>query len=76
MTWEEIKEVSSNEFATIGNHSHTHDYLIDFAEKKIKDDLKTSINIFKKELGKNSIFFSYPFLLNQQLIVLLKDITI
>ena len=45
----------------IGNHSHTHDYLIDFTEEKIKEDLKNSINIFKRELGKNSIFFSYPF---------------
>ena len=61
MNWEEIKEIERYDFVEIGNHSHTHDYLIDFTEEKIKEDLKNSINIFKRELGKNSIFFSYPF---------------
>jgi len=61
MTWKEIKEVSSNEFVTIGNHSHTHEYLIDWDEKKIINDIKTSINIFKKELGFSPKVFSYPF---------------
>ena len=61
MSWENIREINKYDFVEIGNHSHTHDYLIDFEEKKIKDDLETSINIFKEELGKNSIFFSYPF---------------
>ena len=61
MSWENIREIKKYDFVEIGNHSHTHDYLIDFEEKKIKNDLVTSINIFKEELGKNSIFFSYPF---------------
>ena len=30
MTWKEIKEVASYEFVTIGNHSHSHEYLIDW----------------------------------------------
>ena len=29
MTWEQIKEVEKNEFAFIGHHSHSHEYLID-----------------------------------------------
>ena len=61
MNWEKIREIERYDFVEIGNHSHTHDYLIDFTEDKIREDLKKSINIFKKELGKNSIFFSYPF---------------
>ena len=61
MSWENIRELEKYEFVEIGNHSHTHDYLIDFEEQKIKNDLVTSINIFKKKLGKNSNFFSYPF---------------
>ena len=32
MTWEQIKEISSYNFAYIGNHSHTHEYLIDMTE--------------------------------------------
>ncbi len=61
MSWEDIREIDKYDFVEIGNHSHSHDYLIDFTEVDIKDDLKKSISIFKDQLGKNSIFFSYPF---------------
>ena len=61
MSWEDIREIEKYDFVEIGNHSHTHDYLIDFKDIEIEDDLNKSIRIFKKELGKNSIFFSYPF---------------
>ena len=61
MSWENIREIEKYDFVEIGNHSHTHDYLIDFKDQEIKDDLVKSINIFKNELGKNSVFFSYPF---------------
>ena len=61
MNWDEIKNISNYEFVQIGNHSHSHDYLIDFSDKKIKDDLKESINIFEEKLGKSLDFFSYPF---------------
>jgi peptidoglycan/xylan/chitin deacetylase (PgdA/CDA1 family) len=61
MTWKQIKEIDSSGLATIGNHSHTHEYLIDWEEKKIRDDLEKSIKIFKKELGYSPKLFSYPF---------------
>ena len=61
MSWEKIKEIEKYDFVEIGNHSHTHDYLIDFEDQDIKNDLKKSIDIFKNKLGKNSSFFSYPF---------------
>ena len=61
MSWDNIKEIEKYDFVEIGNHSHSHDYLIDFKDKEIENDLKKSISIFKKKLGKNSIFFSYPF---------------
>jgi len=61
MTWEHIKEVATSDLATIGNHSHTHEYLIDWEDNKIKSDLKTSMQIFKKELGYSPKIFSYPF---------------
>ena len=61
MTWENIREIEKYDFVEIGNHSHTHDYLIDFENQEIKKDLVTSIEIFEEKLGKNSIFFSYPF---------------
>jgi len=61
MNWEQIKEIESYNFVTIGNHSHSHEYLIDWSDEKIIEDLKTSINIFKKELGYSPNIFSYPF---------------
>jgi peptidoglycan/xylan/chitin deacetylase (PgdA/CDA1 family) len=61
MTWDQIKEISKEDFVEIGNHSHTHEYLANESNQLIKEDISKSISIFKKNLGKNSIFFSYPF---------------
>ena len=61
MTWEQIKEIEKEKFAFIGNHSHTHEYLIKFSFPDFKSDINESIKIFKKNLGYNPIFFSYPF---------------
>tara|TARA_B100001093_G_scaffold403116_1_gene391042 strand:+ start:4881 stop:5861 length:981 start_codon:yes stop_codon:yes gene_type:complete len=61
MSWNQIKEISKENFVEIGNHSHTHEYLADENNEIIKKDIEKSITIFKKKLGKNSKFFSYPF---------------
>ena len=61
MSWNQIKEISKENFVEIGNHSHTHEYLADESNEIIKKDIEKSITIFKKKLGKNSKFFSYPF---------------
>ena len=61
MTWDQIKEISKEDFVEIGNHSHTHEYLADESNDLIREDIAKSISIFKKNLGKNSDFFSYPF---------------
>jgi len=61
MTWKQIKEISKENFVEIGNHSHTHEYLVDENSKIIRADIQKSIDIFEKNLGKNSDFFSYPF---------------
>ncbi len=61
MTWDQIREISEENFVEIGNHSHTHEYLVEEKSELIKNDIEKSISIFKKELGKNSDFFSYPF---------------
>ena len=61
MTWEQIKEVEKEKFAYIGNHSHSHEYMIDFTLEKFKEDIDLSIKIFKEKLGYNPIYFSYPF---------------
>ena len=61
MNWDQIKEVSKEDFVEIGNHSHTHEYLVDESNEVIQADIRKSINILQKKLGKNSDFFSYPF---------------
>ena len=61
MTWEQIREIASSNLVTIENHSHSHEYLIDWNEKEIRKDLEKSIGIFNKELGYSPNLFSYPF---------------
>ena len=61
MNWDQIREIEKEDFVEIGNHSHTHEYLVDENNEIIKIDIQKSINIFKENLGKNSEFFSYPF---------------
>jgi len=61
MNWEQIKEIEKEDFAFIGNHSHSHEYLINYNLDNFKKDITTSIKIFKEKLGYNPIFFSYPF---------------
>tara|TARA_B100001059_G_C17775971_1_gene551281 strand:+ start:270 stop:1202 length:933 start_codon:yes stop_codon:yes gene_type:complete len=61
MTWDQIREIDKSDFVEIGNHSHSHEYLVDENIEFIKSDIEKSMKIFRKELGKNSKFFSYPF---------------
>ena len=61
MTWDQIIELNSSENVEIGNHSHSHEYLVEENPQTIKDDILKSIKIFEQKLGTNSKFFSYPF---------------
>ena len=61
MTWEQIKEVESNDFVYIGHHSHTHEYLIDVSNEEFILDIETANKIFLKEIGYVPLLFSYPF---------------
>ncbi len=61
MNWEQILELHNNDNVEIGNHSHSHEYLVEESADVIKKDILKSISIFKEKLGKNSEFFSYPF---------------
>jgi peptidoglycan/xylan/chitin deacetylase (PgdA/CDA1 family) len=61
MTWSQIKEIEKEEFVFLGNHSHSHEYLINYNFKEFKNDIDKSINNFKKKIGYNPKFFSYPF---------------
>ncbi len=61
MTWEQLKTIEKNPNVYIGNHSHTHNYLVDFETKDFIEDINTANQIFIEKLGYNPSFFSYPF---------------
>ena len=61
MSWDEIIEISKEDFVFIGNHSHSHEYLVKYKFEKFEKDIIKSIKLFEKNLGYNSKFFSYPF---------------
>ena len=61
MNWEQIKKIEENPNVYIGNHSHSHDYLVNFKKHEFINDIKIANKIFINKLGYNPIFFSYPF---------------
>ena len=61
MNWDQIIELFNDKNVEIGNHSHSHEYLVEESSKVIREDISKSIKIFKEKLGSNSDFFSYPF---------------
>ena len=61
MNWSQIKELEKESITFIGNHSHSHGYLVDLKNDHFINDIDTSSAIFKEKLGYNPIFFSYPF---------------
>jgi len=61
MSWDQIKELEKENIVFIGNHSHTHDYLVDLKNDDFINDINTASKIFIKNIGYNPIFFSYPF---------------
>ncbi len=61
MNWDQIKEIEKEDFAYLGNHSHSHEYLVEYEFKKFKNDIDRSIKIFIENIGYNPTLFSYPF---------------
>ncbi len=61
MTWDQIKEIEKHEFAVIGHHSHTHEYLIDKTEQEFILDIEIANKIFLDSIGYIPSLFSYPF---------------
>jgi len=50
MNWQQIKEIEKEPYAYIGNHSHSHDYLVDLETENFLSDINTSIKIFSSSL--------------------------
>jgi len=61
MNWDQISEIEKEHNVYIGNHSHSHDYLVSLKKKDFINDINKASKIFTNKLGYNPIFFSYPF---------------
>ncbi len=61
MTWDHIREIEKYDFAIIGHHSHTHDYLIDKSNQDFISDIVTANEKFAESIGYVPSLFSYPF---------------
>ncbi len=61
MTWDHIREIEKYDFAIIGHHSHTHDYLIDKSNQNFISDIVTANKKFAEAIGYVPSLFSYPF---------------
>ncbi len=61
MTWEQIKEIEKEDYAVIGHHSHSHEYLIEKSDQNFIYDIETASSIFMTKLGYVPELFSYPF---------------
>ena len=48
MTWTQIKELEKESTVYIGNHSHSHNYLVSLKNVDFISDINTSSSIFKK----------------------------
>ena len=65
MNWDQIREIHNFDQAEIGNHSHSHEYLVEEEPKEIiEDDIRRSIKIFKREIRKKIQSFFLILLVN------------
>ena len=61
MTWDQVREIHQSKIGTIGGHSFSHEYLVDFTKDDIIKDIQKSHDDYIKELGSVPKIFSYPF---------------
>jgi len=61
MSWDQIREIHKSKIGTIGGHSFSHEYLVEFSKEDVIQDLKKSHENYLKEIGTIPEAFSYPF---------------
>jgi peptidoglycan/xylan/chitin deacetylase (PgdA/CDA1 family) len=59
MSWDEVREATK--YGELGVHSFAHPHLVKLSNKKIIEDTKKAIEIFKKEIGYVPKIYSYPY---------------
>ncbi len=61
LNFKELRKISKSPLADISFHSHSHPHLCDLNEKKIEEDTKKGMELFKKKLGFYPRFYAYPY---------------
>lgn len=60
MSWDQLREVSSDPNVIIGAHSHAHQEYSSFNEVEIMQDIHKSHELYERELGFIPRHFAYP----------------
>ena len=60
MNWQQVRAIDSEDLFEIGGHSTDHNILSKLPKKKMKSDIKNSINILEKKLKRKIKHYSYP----------------
>ncbi|MCW5517999.1 polysaccharide deacetylase family protein [Muriicola sp. Z0-33] len=60
MTKEELITFASDEYITIGNHTHNHAILTNYSEQEIEEEFKKSNRILEETLGESITTMAFP----------------
>ena len=61
MSWQQLKQLAQDPLVTIGSQTASHLHMIDNSSEKLTQDLATSRDLFKKELGRVPNLIAYPY---------------
>jgi peptidoglycan/xylan/chitin deacetylase (PgdA/CDA1 family) len=61
MTWDQLRELSRMDLATIGSQTATHPHLPLLSAERIREELESSQARFKAELGEAPDLIAYPY---------------
>ena len=60
ITWAQLREMARNPLFTIGGHSLYHDILSELPPKRMRDDIRLSIDLLGHQLARPVAHYSYP----------------
>lgn len=59
MTWEEIND--TKKYGEVSFHTHTHPHMTTMSDTKIRQELKSGVELFTKRVGEAPKYFAYPY---------------
>lgn len=61
MSWDQLRELKAMDLATIGSQTHTHPHMPALSPEAIREELRTSQQRFRDELGAPPELIAYPY---------------